>query len=114
MELIKHSVGVATINGTCGWEAINLQKPVLVFGEAWYGKLKGVYDFNIKSELEEFLLFQSKDFNVLVNTIDFLSEYSFEGIVDHDYIKIAPSYDKSFNSKNIIRMIMENLKLKNG
>ena len=36
-ELIQKSRGVATISGTVGWQALALFKPVLFFGNVWYG-----------------------------------------------------------------------------
>lgn len=39
-ELIKGSSAIFTVVGTVGWEAINLKKPVLIFGEAFYKNLE--------------------------------------------------------------------------
>lgn len=40
--LIKNSRAVSTINGTAGWEAMVLGKPVIIFGLAWYERYQGV------------------------------------------------------------------------
>jgi hypothetical protein len=40
--LTKNAKAVATITGTAGWEAMVLQKPVLVFGLSWYEDYDGV------------------------------------------------------------------------
>jgi hypothetical protein len=42
-ELIDASQCVACVNGTVGWQAVVRQKPVMVFGEAWYKNAPGVY-----------------------------------------------------------------------
>lgn len=109
IELIQYCSGVATINGTCGWEAICLQRPVLTFGTAWYSKLDGVYSYHRPKEREDFLNFPSRDFKVIDKAIEFLMHYSFEGIVDYDYIKIYPDYDERENSKRIIQVIKSSL-----
>lgn len=41
-ELMKHSRAVATVTGTCGWEAMVMGKPVLAFGLSWYERYPGV------------------------------------------------------------------------
>lgn len=51
-ELIKNCEAVAIASGTTGWEAIARGKPVLLFGEYWYGKCKGVFRIHALSELK--------------------------------------------------------------
>ena len=53
--IVSNSKGVITVNGTTGWEAMLLKKPVLLIGDAFYRKLPMVryiqdLDF-IKDEL---------------------------------------------------------------
>lgn len=43
MELIKHSAGVITVNSSVGLEALFFKKPVLLFGQAFYGIEKIVH-----------------------------------------------------------------------
>jgi len=42
-ELISHSLAVATVTGTAGWEALLLNKPVLMFGHDVYQYAPGVF-----------------------------------------------------------------------
>jgi hypothetical protein len=42
-KLIQNSQFVATITGTAGWEALRMGKKVLLYGDAWYKDLTGVY-----------------------------------------------------------------------
>lgn len=42
-RLIEHSLAVATITGTVGFEALWVPKPVLVFGHTFYGHGPGVF-----------------------------------------------------------------------
>lgn len=41
-ELSRHSIAVATATGTVGWEALFMQKPVLLFGTCFYQYASGV------------------------------------------------------------------------
>ena len=43
LELIAKSRAVATITGTAGWEALQMGKPVICFGYAWYRSFPGVF-----------------------------------------------------------------------
>lgn len=62
LYLIKHSKLIATISGTAGWEAIQLEKPVIVFGNVFYEKLSMVkkciaieqLPYLVKEQLENF------------------------------------------------------------
>ena len=44
VDLINQSQCVATIAGSVGWQALNLGKPVLVFGAAWYSGLPNTFN----------------------------------------------------------------------
>jgi hypothetical protein len=50
-ELIRHAKLVTTINGTPGWEAVLLQKPVITFGEVFYNALSFVANSRVPEEL---------------------------------------------------------------
>ncbi|MCC6597441.1 MAG: hypothetical protein IT559_01470 [Alphaproteobacteria bacterium] len=50
-KLVKHCAAVAIASGTTGWEAIARGKPVLLFGEYWYGRCEGVYRIHSLSDL---------------------------------------------------------------
>ena len=42
-DLLEHALAVATVSGTVGFEAIWKGRPVLLFGETYYGEGPGVY-----------------------------------------------------------------------
>lgn len=57
-KLIEHSIAVSTVTGTIGWEAMVKQKPVIIFGMAWYENYPGVlkiYDSNDAKKIQPFI-----------------------------------------------------------
>jgi len=52
-EVIDNARFVATITGTIGWEAINRNKPVLVFGNAWYKHCNGAFIIQNEEDIIE-------------------------------------------------------------
>lgn len=62
LPLISQAKLILTITGTAGWEAIKLNRPVIVFGEVFYGELPGVkkcrtideLPYLVKDQLENF------------------------------------------------------------
>jgi len=52
--LIKNSLGIITINGTAGIEALMHSKPVLCFGNIYYSHLKGCQNFLSERDFTRF------------------------------------------------------------
>lgn len=52
-RLVKHCEAVAIASGTTGWEALARGKPVLLFGEYWYGRAQGVYRIDALDQLHQ-------------------------------------------------------------
>ncbi|MBL8956839.1 MAG: hypothetical protein JNK82_39060 [Myxococcaceae bacterium] len=50
-DLAASSRAVATVTGTSGWEALQMGKPVLVFGSAWFSSCPGVYRIRDTAEV---------------------------------------------------------------
>lgn len=105
-ELIKGAVAVATITGTAGWEALQMQKPVITFGSAWYRALSGVYEWDSKfdfGQIETFSFDRDK-FNTSVN---WLGQFLRKGIVDDPYIELVPDYDGKQNAQVVAAAVKE-------
>jgi len=104
--LIKESQFVAVVTGTAGWEAISGGKNVLVFGQAWYKTLPGVFTYN-----ENFLLNDILDYKI--NHTNLEKEYSslmsktFKGILDPSYIEIFSNYEDEQNSEYIKKFLLQ-------
>lgn len=107
-ELIKKSQFVASITGTVGWEAITGGKPALIFGNAWYKSLRGVFKFDENFDLNKITNFII-DENKLQLSFDKLLEKTREGVVDKNYRKIITNYNNKINIDSIERFIKEEL-----
>lgn len=98
-ELIRHSVGVATITGTAGWEALFFGKPVLVFGAAWYREFPGVLEWGAQPSFDEF------EGNRPPNTADIVAALagalrtSGKGVIDTAYAELVKEFDAKENAK---------------
>lgn len=121
--IVSNSKGVITVNGTTGWEALLLKKPVLLIGAAFYRKLPMVryiqdLDF-IKDELnwlfydykhneEELIKFTAA---IIENSFELPFEY-FWGITDDEMV--FTKLEKLDNiTKNIAVALNDFLKIKN-
>ncbi|RUO30009.1 hypothetical protein CWE12_08595 [Aliidiomarina sedimenti] len=57
-KLIRESIFVATITGTAGYEALLEKKPVLFFGNAWYGNIPGAKKYESGIDLLKYMDFE--------------------------------------------------------
>lgn len=53
-EFIDGAIGIATVTGTIGFEALLRSKPVICFGDAWYKGAPGVYPVKTVGDLDAF------------------------------------------------------------
>jgi hypothetical protein len=83
--LIKNSIGVITINGTAGFEALLMKKYVFCFGKAFYSNFKGVHYLNHIKNLKKAILDinLSEDNEFQYNDISSFLESSHEGFVNY-------------------------------
>ncbi|KZL05203.1 hypothetical protein [Pseudovibrio sp. Ad26] len=105
-DLIKESLAVATITGTAGWEALQMGKPVITFGSAWYRSLHGSFEWSDTFKFEDVLSFEF-DYTKLEAGTVWLSQYLREGIVDPVYSVLKEDYDASDNARIVAREVLE-------
>ena len=98
IELIRGSVGVATITGTAGWEALFNNKPVMVFGYAWYREFKGVVEFDPSLDFDEFVNVRPPDREAIVEQLDNNLTKAGKGVVDPAYAGLLNAYDDHKNA----------------
>lgn len=104
-ELIRRSIGVATLTGTVGWEALCLGKPCLIFGNAWYSSLTGVQKFNDHLDLELWLKQIPTSFEVIEKEMHDLLKRCGTGVVDTDYIAIVKDFNSQDNAVDVVHSL---------
>jgi len=99
-HLIEKSMGIATITGTAGWEALQMKKPVITFGSAWYRAIPGVFEWNSEFNFEmiEKFSFDRRKFN---DGVRWLGQYLRQGVVDEAYVPLVEDFNAFENAKAI-------------
>ncbi|WP_445680491.1 capsular polysaccharide export protein, LipB/KpsS family [Radicibacter daui] len=107
-DLIDGSQGVATITGTAGWEALQMGKPVIVFGAAWYRELSGVFDWNKDAEkaVSGLLMFEHNN-DALEQSLWEKSKQIFPGVLDENYKVLLEDFDHLKNAKIVAESIQK-------
>jgi hypothetical protein len=100
-DLIRNSVGVATITGTAGWEALFYGKPVLVFGAAWYREFPGVVEWNSGPTFDEFVCNVPPETANIVAALDFALRTAGKGVVDPAYAELVDGYEPRANAHHV-------------
>lgn len=99
-ELIRKSKFVATVSGTAGWEGISGGKPALVFGNAWYRKLPGVWEYRAGLRGEE-IAETSWEHNELKRAVEGLLKRLPRGLVDWNYRAMVPDVSAEENAERV-------------
>lgn len=104
--VIRDCIGVITITGTAGFEALLLNKAVFTFGNVYYNLCKGVYNVKNIRDLREKLYLYPDDHVIDDEEMKrFIHAYlvsNHEGFTDYflDYVKLC-KIDENSNAKNI-------------
>lgn len=98
-DLIRNSLGVATITGTAGWEALFHGKPVLVFGAAWYREFPGVWSWESPPSFEDFIGHKPPDEATVVAALDQSLRTAGKGVVDLAYAQLVGDFDAAGNGQ---------------
>jgi hypothetical protein len=104
--LIDRCEAVATVSGTAGWEGLLAGKPVLLFGRAWYEGFNGVYGVN---DIVPKQLPPAPDHPALMQDFSRRLSRAFEGIVDDDYVPIAPGYNALKNAAKVAQVLLSRI-----
>lgn len=107
-ELILKSQFVSTITGTIGWEAIRVNKKVLLFGKSWYLSLPGVFNYT-----ENLILKDIMNFNILRMELESkynkLMRKSRNGTPHKGFKKYVKDYNESENIKKLVNFFKEEI-----
>ena len=106
-ELINQSIAVATITGTVGWEAINLNKPVIIFGNTWYEDFDGVFKYN-NLYIDDLINYSLNKENLITCFKELLNK-SFPGITQSAYFPLIKNIDIEKNNKNISSILLKEI-----
>jgi hypothetical protein len=107
VNLIKNSIGVATVTGTAGWEALFYNKPCMVFGNAWYSEFTGVTRFSREITFDGWMANTPPDRDQLVDELDKLLTKTGVGIVDTAHAVVVPSFNEASNAENVVNSILK-------
>jgi len=88
LSLIVNSKLIITINGTSGWEGIQLKKPVITFGKVFYNQLPMVKKCTTIEELPYLIKEQLENFKYDENSLINFMTAIFKESVDVDFVKI--------------------------
>lgn len=99
IALIKGSMGVATVTGTAGWEALFHGKPVLAFGLAWYRGFSGVAEFRRDLDFASFSAGLPPPSERLVEELDHALQSAGKGVIDAAYQGLVSGFSDAANGK---------------
>lgn len=107
-ELIQNSTAVSTITGTAGWEALRMQKPVIVFGSIFWNQLPGAFHVSKKPSWREIEGFK---YNIekLQKSVDKISKFAHDGVVDIAYSQLIENFDEQQNDEQLATAIADHL-----
>jgi len=108
-SLAKNSQIVATVTGTAAWEAIQLGKPAITFGRAWFNSIPGIMKFDAQMDLIEV----SKtviDPLAVSKAAGALFERCHLGNIDKGFFSQVEKFDKIRNAQNVGKLLNELLK----
>ncbi len=100
-ELIKNSIGVATITGTAGWEALFYGKPCMIFGNAWYANFQGVTRFSATISFNDWMSNLPESNDDLISSLDDLLMKTGKGVVDPMHAVMVKDFDSKCNGRDI-------------
>lgn len=98
-EILKHSQGIITINGSAGFEALLLDKPVYYFGNPYYENFNNTFRIRNIRDLQKQLLEKVEIKSNFDNFMDFFSN-SYKG-------NVSFFYTMNFDDKENLNTITE-------
>ena len=108
-DLIRNSLAVATVVGTAGWEALQMGKPVITFGYAWYRCLPGVFDWRKGVSWDDVANFHY-DRQRLEEAVADMADHFYEGcIMPKGYASQVPGFDPEENGRLIQKAVVHHL-----
>ena len=107
--LIRNSLAVATVVGTAGWEAVQMGKPVITFGYAWYRSLPGIFEWQKGIDWQDVLSYEF-DKEKLEEALKEIVGYFYEGCVSTPYENLVENFNRSKNARKVVEAIQHHIK----
>lgn len=107
--LLKESAFPATITGTLGWEAITGGKNVLIFGNAWYKTLPGVFSYRSDLNLSEILNYRINHKELEEKLSELMGKMA-DGVIDLTYTSIVENFSHEGNQRTVANSLKDILK----
>lgn len=107
-QLMQQAKLVATITGTAGWEAISGGKPALIFGQAWYRDLPGVFNYSSDIDLKAISEFEFEHAELECRLGALLASCG-TGVVDPAYAVLVQDFNPLKNSQSLAAFIRKRL-----
>ena len=113
-ELMEHSLAVATVTGTVGWEAIAKQKPILMFGHEYYQFAPGVFQIDsiesckqaLHKIIDQTYTPTPQELNIFYRAME---NVSIDGYID-DYYKPQSFLSPSANIEHLSKALIKEIK----
>ncbi|MCI4665986.1 MAG: capsular biosynthesis protein [Neomegalonema sp.] len=108
LELSRRCMMLATVTGSAAYEALQMGKPALQFGDAWFRGLAGVYDASIdaKDAYEKACAFEF-DEEALRQTVAAKAKRLWNGVVDHLAVPDPENFKPDENLRIVVASIAE-------
>ena len=107
-DLIRHSMAVATISGTAGWEALRMGKAAIVFGDAFWKNIPGAFPIDPDFDWLEIENYKFDGERLKLAAAE-LSQYLHKGVCDPVYSQLVPNFDPTVNSQHLAKTIIKKL-----
>lgn len=106
LELIEKAIFVATVSGTAGWEALEMGRKCLVFGQAWYKSLPGCYDSKLHTA-DKIISYENPDPENVNKSLKDLMQKSFDAVIDEEYSILVDDFCHEQNAQDISEIIVD-------
>ncbi|MXU66606.1 capsular polysaccharide export protein, LipB/KpsS family [Oceanomicrobium pacificus] len=103
--LTEKAIGVATVTGTAGWEALRFGKPALAMGLAFWRDFPGAWKWGDRPDWESFAGTRV-DPVALQGAVDRLYDSTHDLVTDEYYKVLHPDFDDVQNNERIVDAIM--------
>ena len=111
LHMIAHSKAVATVTGTAGWEAFQMGKPTILFGQGWYQNIPGMFQWEGDgSEAMADALAYKADRELIQSAYEKLYTTLLPGVVDQLYSSIIPDYDAQAEAAKAVNAMIAGLR----